>query len=322
MTAPHQQPQQAPTTATTGWTADDMLDQTGRVMIVTGGNAGIGRSAARDLLKKGATVVLACRSETRGRTAEQQLNHETQGTRAVYMPLDLSDLDSVRAFASAFQQRFDRLDVLINNAGLVGDKFYLTKAGVELTFAVNHLGHFVLTALLFDLLKRSAPSRIVTVTSGSYLVGRVQFESIAHPKEARYYKALAYTESKLANMLFTYELTRRIQAAGVQGVMAVSCHPGGAKTNHIMDAAGESRLQRLLFKWVYDHVCQDAESACRPTLYAATADVVHSGGLYGPYWWYRGAPCEERVSARGQDPQAAARLWQLSQALADVEFPV
>jgi NAD(P)-dependent dehydrogenase (short-subunit alcohol dehydrogenase family) len=293
------------------WTAADMPDLTGKVAIVTGANRGIGYATARALARKGATVILACRDKQKGEAAAGRINQAYRGAKASAGLLDLAELASVRRFAAAFGAQQDRLDIVINNAGIMRSPFQRTADGCELQLATNHLGHFALTGLLLELLAQTPKARVVTVTSWGHHFGRIDFDNLN--AEKGYDAGRAYAQSKLANVLFTYELQRRFEKAGIDALAAV-VHPGATKT----DLPVHWPMVRLLTPLIG----QEPEMGALPALYAATAPDVQGGDYYGPCNWggLKGPPRKQRSSDGSYDPEVAARLWALSESLTGVEY--
>nr|WP_145164603.1 oxidoreductase [Paenibacillus terrae] len=295
---------------TTPWTEDHMPDQTGRVAIVTGSNSGIGWEAARVLATKGATVIMACRSIANANMAADQIKTLKPSGKVVVMKLDLGDLESVHAFAAAFRQHYDRLDLLINNAGVAKPPYGKTAQGFEQQFGINHLGHFALTGLMLDMLDATPGARIVTVSSLSHRSGVIRFDDLNW--ERNYHPARAYAQSKLANLLFTYELQRRLVAAG-HSTLAVASHPGWSATN----ALRHSSMMRSLNPFF----AQSPKMGVLPTLYAATAPGVRGGDYYGPTSLeLRGYPKKVVSSASSHDEAVARRLWTVSEELTQVKY--
>ncbi|KAE8974573.1 hypothetical protein PR003_g23871 [Phytophthora rubi] len=248
------------------WDASQIPSQKGRVAVVTGANSGIGYETALELARKGADVVLACRNEQRGREAESKLRETLAATSeagtVTFAQLDLGDLNSVQKFSEDFKQSHQRLDLLINNAGIMGGAYGLSADGYERQFATNHLGHFALTAQLFPLLKASAPSRVVNVSSIVHRSASTWNEDDIMATSADTYREMDnYGVTKLSNILFTKELARRIQAAGVEGVTSVACHPGITATSLATASAANSGgwLWWLVYKvtdWSPPALCQ------------------------------------------------------------------
>ena len=253
------------------WTLENMPAQNGRVAIVTGANSGIGYETARALAHKGATTILACRSPQKGQAAADKILRESPNGEAVFMPLDLSDLASVRQFAADFIARYHRLDLLINNAGVMVPPYSQTADGFELQFGVNHLGHFALTGLLLDHILQAPNGRIVNVSSIMHKRGQINFNDLNSLQN--YNRAAAYGQSKLANLLFTYELQRKFTAAEVQTI-AVAAHPGWTATNLQKHSGVIAFLNRFF--------AQTPEMGALPTLRAAVGTNVQGGEYYGP----------------------------------------
>ncbi len=298
----------------TAWTFNDIPDQTGRTAIVTGANTGLGLETARMLARKGADVVLACRNLDKGQAALAQILAERPAGSATLAALDLSDLDSVAAFASTFTASHERLDLLINNAGVMVPPFGRTRQGFELQLGTNHLGHFALTGRLLPLIQRTPDARVVVVASIAQRAGRINFDDLNW--ERRSYRAWgAYGQSKLANMLFALELQRRLAASGAQ-VRATAAHPGYTATD-LQRTAGFARLLNPLF------AMKPADGAL-PTLRAATDPTAAGGSYWGPsrFFEVNGPPAPARIPAAAQDEAVAARLWEVSEALTGVSFPL
>lgn len=293
------------------WTAVQMPDQTGRVAIVTGANSGIGFETAKGLAAKGATVVLTARNRAKGEAAVEEILLAKPAGSVRLMLLDLADLASVRAFAAGFLAEFDRLDLLINNAGVMAlPQRTETVDGFEMQFGTNHLGHFALTGLLWDLLVKTPGSRVVNVSSSAHRGGRMRWDDLQ--SKDSYSPFVAYGQSKLANLLFTNELQRRVNAAGLE-VMVTAAHPGWTVTN-LQTHSGIAGFLNPFFG-------QQPPMGALPTLYAATAPDVVAAGYYGPdgLMEMRGYPKAVGRSAAAQDA-AAARLWAVSEELTGVDF--
>ncbi|MDE2490700.1 MAG: SDR family oxidoreductase [Elusimicrobia bacterium] len=302
------------------WTTSDIPPQDGRRAIVTGANSGIGWHAALELARRGADVTLACRSREKGETALKRLKGLVPGARANLGALDLSDPASVRAFAAAEAAR--PLDLLVNNAGIMAPLRRKTSAaGHEIQFATNHLGHFALTALLLPALRRGKAPRVVCVASIAHRSGRLDFADLMG--ERRYVPWKAYAQSKLANLLFAFELQRRSDAAG-WGLLSAPAHPGVARTRIVVNGLGGgtpnvwTRLADL-FAPLYS---QSEEAGAEPILFAATSPDVVPGGYYGPDGWreMRGRPVRVDCRPQAKDEAAARRLWEVSEALTGVSF--
>jgi NAD(P)-dependent dehydrogenase (short-subunit alcohol dehydrogenase family) len=273
----------------------------GKTCLVTGANAGIGKETAVGLAKLGAKVVMVCRDAQRGEAARQEIKQISGNEAVELMICDLSSQVSIRQFAAAFKQRYDRLDVLVNNAGVLLRERSLTEDGVESTFAVNHLGYFMVTNLLLDLLKKRAPSRIVNVASTAHKYGKTDISEWAAGEN---YSAFgAYANSKLANVLFTYELARRLEGTGVT---ANCLHPGGVGTNLFR---GLPRFLQALIKLVTISPARGA----RTSVYLVSSPEVE--GISGKYFARRR---QEKSSESSYDLEAARRLWEVSEELTGV----
>ncbi|WP_328943595.1 oxidoreductase [Streptomyces sp. NBC_00250] len=303
------------------WTADRIPDQTGRLFVVTGANSGLGLATTRELARRGGRVVLAVRDEEKGRRAVDELVAAGVAPDLLDVrPLDLADLDSVRAFAGRMREEHDRLDVLVNNAGVMAPPRTLSPQGHELQFATNHLGHFALTGLLLDLLAAGRDPRVVTVSSINHRQGRLRFDDLAG--ERGYAPMAFYNQSKFANAVFGQELHRRLTGTGspVRGVLA---HPGYTATRlQIRDTSG-------LLRWVFTHlgnphIAQSPERGALPQLYAATEPGLAGGEFIGPDGMaeLRGAPTRVRLSEAAADAGTGRRLWGVSEDLTGVRFPV
>jgi NAD(P)-dependent dehydrogenase (short-subunit alcohol dehydrogenase family) len=284
------------------WTAADISDQTGQTVVVTGANSGLGEVTARQLARAGATVILACRDVAKGATAAAGMRGDVS-VRA----LDLSDLSSVREFADGI----DGLDVLINNAGVMAPPKQTTKDGFELQIGTNHLGPFALTGQLIDRIR----ARVVTVSSGVHHLGRIDLDDLNWERR-RYERWRAYGQSKLANLLFTYELQRRLTKSG-SSVLALAAHPGYASTN--LQSHTES-IQDRVMSLGNRIIAQSAQMGALPTLYAATAPGVAGGSYIGPDGLFeqRGYPKVVGSNRASKDQAMAGALWSMSEELTGV----
>jgi NAD(P)-dependent dehydrogenase (short-subunit alcohol dehydrogenase family) len=307
-----------------GWNEDQMPDLSGKTFVVTGANSGIGYEASRALAAKGATVVLACRSPEKGRAAVDAIRARTPDAKVVLERMDLGDLDTVRAFAAKFLKEHGKLDVLINNAGIMAIPRLTTKDGFETQIGTNHLGHFALTGLLLGRLVESAPSRVVTVSSMAHTMGKFgALDDRDLLLQTGYTKWGAYGRSKLANLLFAYELGRRLEAR-FPAVLSVACHPGYAATN--LQAVGPQMTNSVLGKALMSIgnavLAQSAAAGALPTLYAATAPDVREGDFVGPGGPFKviGAPVKQRSNRASHDAEAARKLWETSVKLTGVDF--
>ena len=299
------------------WTSADIPDQSGRLALVTGANSGLGLETARALAAQGATVLLACRSLERAEAAQQSLegaagdpgpDSSTTGS-LIPLQLDLADLGSVAAAAQQVAERWGRLDLLINNAGVMAPPRQLSRQGFELQFAVNHLGHFALTQRLLPLLQGQPGARVVHVSSGAAYFGRIAWDDLQG--ERRYDAWAAYAQSKLANVMTALELQRRLQAAG-STALSLAAHPGLARTNlqPTSVAARNSRLEALAYR-LMDPLFQSAAMGALPQLHAATAAGVAGGSFWGPGGPanLKGYPAPCRLAPAALDAEACGRLW-------------
>lgn len=303
------------------WSVTDIPDQTGRVALVTGANSGIGFEAAKALAHRGAHVVLACRNVAKATEAQRLIESGGKASLEV-LALDLSSPAGVREAAAAFRARHTRLDLLINNAGVMWLPRTLTAEGQEMQFATNHLGHFALTGLLLDTVLAAPGSRIVTVSSLAHAQGRIRFDDLSFA-QAPYRKHVAYAQSKVANLLFALELSRRLTKAGAP-TASIACHPGVSATN--LAAPGfemqGSRLLALFSGLMMKVFAQDAARGALPTLFAAVAPEAHSGDYIGPagYRQLYGAPRKVGCTRYARDEEVARRLWEVSEALTGVKY--
>ena len=295
------------------WTTDNIPDLAGKRAIVTGANSGLGFQTALALARHGATVVLACRSAERGEKALASIRAEVPGGDVTLGSLDLADLASVRAFAEA---RGEPLDLLINNAGVMALPRLTTADGFEMQFGTNHLGHFALTGLLLPALLERPAARVVTVTSMMHWLGRIDFGNL--DAERGYHKWPAYCQAKLANLVFTKELDRRVAFA------SVASHPGYASTN--LQQAGPSMTGSKAGKAFYSVgnalLGQSDAAGALPSLYAATAPEVEGGQCYGPrgLGQSRGAPGRVHTRGHAADPELGRRLWEVSEERTGVTY--
>lgn len=295
------------------FTVDQIPNQEGKVTIVTGANSGIGLSTARILAERGARVTLACRSQERAEAAIAGILAQVPNAKVEFSELDLSRLDSIRAFADRFKGAETRLDLLINNAGvMMPPKRSETADGFELQMGVNHLGHQSLTAQLLPLLNKTAKSRVVSVASQAHRNGKINFDDLQWTARA-YRKFASYGQSKLANLLFSFELNRRLQAAGEETI-AVAAHPGWTATELQRNSVSARFFNPLL--------AMKPDQGALPTLRAATDPKVTGGEYFGPSGIYelRGPPVSVGSSKRARSAESAKRLWEVSEGLTGVRF--
>jgi NAD(P)-dependent dehydrogenase (short-subunit alcohol dehydrogenase family) len=293
-----------------GWTADRMPDQSGRVAVVTGANSGLGLITARELARRGALVVLACRNMEKGRAAHAEVAAVASGSDPELEELDLASLESVRAFAERFKAKHDGLDLLINNAGVMAPPRQLTADGFELQLGTNHLGHFALTGLLVPLMEGREDARVVTLSSNAHKTVRgIAFDNLNGDR--RYFRWNAYGQSKLANLLFALELDRRLRARD-STVKSLAAHPGYAATN--LQSAAAPLIDRLVMKVSNAVIAQSDEMGALPVLYAATEPGLQGGTYAGPdgRGEHRGHPKVVKPNRAARDEDTARRLWEVS----------
>jgi NAD(P)-dependent dehydrogenase (short-subunit alcohol dehydrogenase family) len=305
------------------WSTDDIGDLTGRVALVTGANSGIGYETAGALADHGAHVILACRSEEKGRQARDKLESELDRSSLELLRVDLADLVSVRRAAERVLSEHARLDVLVNNAGVMGVPYRLTADGFELQMGTNHFGHFALTGLLLDRIVTTERSRIVTVSSHMHRMGRLPLGDLTGASARNTWAS--YGTSKLANLLFTAELSRRLGAQGLT-TLAVAAHPGWTRSNLAGNGAalGSSRLRRKLGRAAGTTLGQSTAAGALPVLCAATAAAIGPGQYIGPAHLFGlyGPPRVARPARRARDAEAARALWQASEELTGVRYSV
>jgi NAD(P)-dependent dehydrogenase (short-subunit alcohol dehydrogenase family) len=295
---------------------NSIADQSGRTMVITGASAGVGRQVAAVLAGAGANVVLACRDEAKATVVADQIRATTPDAHVGVVVLDLASLDSVRAAARQLSTQYRRIDVLINNAGVMRPPRRTTLDGFELQFGTNHLGHFALTGLLLELMLPVDGSRIVTLASPAHKQGRIDFDDLQSVR--RYRPGAAYAQSKLANLLFTYQLHRRLTAMGARTV-ALAAHPGGARSEL-------NRNLPILFRgasWgIARPITHSVEAGALPILSAAVDPEARGGEYYGPDGWFefKGKPTRLEPTARSHDAELQRRLWEVSEELTGVRY--
>jgi NAD(P)-dependent dehydrogenase (short-subunit alcohol dehydrogenase family) len=291
-----------------------MPDLTGRTAVVTGANSGLGFQTALGLGRRGAHVLMACRNPQKAREALDRLNAMAPESKAELVPLDLSSLASVEAAATEIGQQVERIDLLVNNAGVMAVGKGTTSDGFETQLGTNHLGHFALTGRLLPLLLRAETPRVVTIASLAHLLGRIDFDDLMGDK--RYGRWRAYGQSKLANLLFTAELDRRYG----QQLTSVAAHPGYAST-HLQQGQGQAFVE-LMMKVGNAVMAQSDEQGAWPSLRAATDPSAKGNDYFGPHLLeLRGAPVHVGRTGQAKDAVSAARLWQVSEDLTGVTYP-
>ena len=300
------------------WTMENSPDLSGKVMVITGANSGIGFEAARALLDKGAEVVLASRNHQKAQVALVALQKELPQAQLAFIPLDLASLDSIRLFAEQFKKQYNRLDVLLNNAGIMMVPYGMTEDGFERQFGINHLGHFALTGVLFDDLLKTPGSRVVNISSKAHYEGEINFADLFYENDS-YSPTKAYSRSKLSNLLFTYELQRRLEKDGAD-TLSLAAHPGITATglaDHFV-----SKHFTWLVRGVMRLLFQSAEMGALPGLRAAVDPTAQGGEYYGPDGEEERAGYPVLVSSNqaSHDQQDAARLWEVSEQLTGIEY--
>lgn len=296
------------------WDSRNIEDQSGKVVIVTGSSSGIGFEAARVLANKGAEVIIAVRNSEKGESALNKIINENPDARLKVMNLDLADLESVGEFVQAFKNEYSCLNILINNAGVMIPPYTKTKDGFELQFGTNHMGHFVLTGKLLDMLHASEGSRVVNVSSNAHKFGNIDFDDLNWEKR-KYSAWKAYGDSKIANLYFTYELHRNMKKSG-KGTLVTAAHPGWTATD----------LQRHsgIFQFMNSFFAQNIRMGALPTLFAATAADVNSGDYFGPAGWqeWKGYPKKTVSNPLSRDEKIARQLWNASEELSGFKYTV
>ncbi|MBU1095140.1 MAG: SDR family NAD(P)-dependent oxidoreductase [Bacteroidetes bacterium] len=294
------------------WDSNNIPDQRGKVIIVTGSSSGIGFEAARVLASKNATIIIAVRNMEKGNAAANKIRAQHNNSDIQVMELDLASLESVRVFASRFKEKYEKLDILINNAGVMIPPYSKTDDGFELQFGTNHLGHFALTGLLMEFLNKSNEARIVNVSSAAHKYGKIDFADLNWEK--RKYKPIsAYGDSKIANLYFTYELKRKLEKSK-SNVKVTAAHPGWTAT----DLQRHSSIFEFLNKFFAMQIWQGA----LPTLKAAFDNEAQSGDYYGPDGWqeWRGYPQKVESNKLSHDKIIAEKLWDVSEKMTGVKY--
>ncbi|WP_420640698.1 oxidoreductase [Candidatus Leptofilum sp.] len=301
------------------WTAKQIPDLTGKVIIVTGANSGIGLESAREFARKGANVVLACRSMDKAKAALDDIQQEIPNAKAEIMRLDLASLESIQAFSESFKGKYGRLDILLNNAGIMWIPYGKTVDGFEKQFGTNHFGHFALTGHLLDLILATSKARVLNVSSIGHRDGVMDFDNLMFEEGKDYTPHGAYSRSKLANLLFTYELQKRFEAAGSSAI-AVAAHPGGSNTS-LADHLFDAWYWKVLYP-LFALVAQSSAMGALPSIRAAVDPNVKGSDYYGPkgFMESRGYPILVQSNEASHNMADARRLWQLSEQLTGVQF--
>lgn len=305
--------------ATSKWTFDNIPDLKGKKIIVTGGNSGLGYESVKAFAQKGASVILACRNLTKGENAKNEILKEYPSGKIQVMELDLANLASVKAFSEQFKQEYSQLDVLMNNAGIMATPNIKTADGFEAQLGTNHLGHFALTAHVLPLLKSTPKSRVVNVSSLAHKGGKMDFYDLMFEKGRKFMPMRAYGQSKLANLLFAYELQRFFEANIIDSI-SVAAHPGGSNTR-LASHFEDSRFMKLVSKMARGAM-QSAAKGALPQIRASVDPMVTGGEYYGPdgigevFGW----PVKVKSNSASHNVGHARILWDISEKLTGVKF--
>jgi NAD(P)-dependent dehydrogenase (short-subunit alcohol dehydrogenase family) len=301
------------------WTTNNIPDLTGKVIIVTGGNSGLGYESVKAFAEKGAEVILASRSFEKGEAAKTGILENNPKGQIKVRQLDLMDFTSIKKFASHFKEHYNRLDVLLNNAGIMTTPYFLTKDGLEAQNGTNHFGHFLLTGLLLDIIKDTPGSRVVNVSSNGHKYGKMDFDNLLFENGEGYTPMKSYSRSKLANLLFTYELQRHFEVNGI-GSTAVAAHPGVSQTNlgrHI-----EDKLWFRLFRPLFELLTQSQAQGALPQIRASVDPAVKGGEYYGPdgFSEMTGHPVLIKSNKASHNLEDAKKLWEVSEKLTGIKY--
>ena len=301
------------------WTTENIPDLSGKVIIVTGGNSGLGFESVKAFAVKGAEVVLASRDVEKGETAKSVITKEFPKLKIEVMPLDLADMRSIRNFAELFKNHYKKLDVLLNNAGIMMAPYSHTRDGFESQVGTNHLGHFALTGLLLNILIRTKESRVVTISSNGHKYGKIDFSNLLYEKGKGYSALRAYARSKLCNLLFAYELQRRYTVTGIDSI-SVAAHPGVAKTN--LGRFIEKRLLVKIMMPIWNTMSQSAAMGALPGIRASVDPDVKPAEYYGPDSprQSKGYPVVVMSSRASYSARDAKQLWELSEKLTGINY--
>ncbi|MFK7931004.1 MAG: oxidoreductase [Myxococcota bacterium] len=304
-----------------GWSAADVPDQTGRTVIVTGANSGLGLETTRVLAGKGATVIMACRSLGKAEAAQADVLASHPSAKLEVRSLDLADLSSIRGFAEAIKLDHPKVQLLINNAGIMAIPRSQTVDGFEMQLGTNHFGHFALTGLLLQHLAESGPARIVTVSSAAHKMGRMHFDDLQLSQSYGEWKS--YGQSKLANLLFAFELDRRLRGADL-GVTSLAAHPGYSNTNlqSVGPKVSGNKLMGAIMRLGNQVMAQGADQGALPSLRAAIDPKAEGGQYYGPSGILEvaGPPVVVKANEHARDAADANRLWEISEELTGVRY--
>lgn len=293
------------------WTPADIPDLTDRTVLITGANSGLGLESTRRLAQRGAHVIMACRNREKGQSAMDHIRARAPDVDLNLMQLDLSDLSSIRDFAQRINDHYPKLDILLNNAGVMAPPLQYTRDGFEMQFGTNHLGHFALTGLLMDRLRAAERARVVTVSSLAHRIGSLDFENLDASRG--YQRWRFYGQSKLANLMFALEFDRRLRSAR-DTIQSIAVHPGYSATNLQRTIPGHS-----LFNAV---TAQSQEKGAYPSVFAATSPQAEPGQYYGPHGFQElwGMPAEANIRRLARNQEVAHRLWSVSEDLTGVRY--
>jgi NAD(P)-dependent dehydrogenase (short-subunit alcohol dehydrogenase family) len=297
------------------WTTENIPALSGKVIIVTGGNSGLGYESVKAFSEKGAEVIMACRSIEKGMAAKAEIGKQ-KGNISV-MELDLMDFKSIKTFADNFKNKYDRLDVLLNNAGIMTTPYFLTKDGLEAQMGTNHFGHFVLTGQLFEVIKNTPGSRVVNVSSSAHKSGKMDFDNLLFENGKDYSPLKAYSRSKLANLLFTYELQRFFEKERIDSI-AVAAHPGVSQTN--LAAHLEKKWWFTLLKPLFMVISQRQDMGALPQIRAAVDPNVKGSEYYGPHKGMKGFPVIVTSNEASQNRADAKKLWEVSEKITEINY--
>lgn len=301
------------------WTLENMPDLKGKVFIVTGGNSGLGFESVKAFAGKGAEVILTSRSPEKGEIAKTEILKNHPNGKIIVMELDLMDFASIRKFTDMFKAKYDKLDVLLNNAGIMTTPYFLTKDGLEAQNGTNHFGHYALTGQLMDLILKTPGSRVVNVSSNAHKYGKMDFENLLFENGRDYTPMISYARSKLSNLLFTYELQRIFESKGIDSI-AVAAHPGASRTN-----LGRFLENKWWFKPLFALMApftQDQAQGALPQIRASVDPDVIGGEYYGPagFGEMKGDPVLVKSNNASHDTEDAKKLWEVSQNLTGIKY--
>lgn len=305
------------------WVNSNIKELTEKNILITGANSGLGLETSKFLSRKGANIIMACRNTEKGEKAKKQILEKYPEAKLEVRKLNLASLQSIKDFSKAFLKDYNELHVLCNNAGVMALPESRTEDNLEMQFGTNHIGHFALTALLFPLLKNTKNSRIVNISSELHKYGKMNFSDLQ--AEKKYSKWKAYNQSKLANMLFTYELQRKIEANNI-AMLSLAAHPGYASTN--LQTAGaimsNARIKEKLSSFGNLLFAQSQEMGALPSILAIAGEEVSNGDFYGPggFMNMRGFPKKVPSSKRSHNKDDAKRLWEISEKLSGIDFTI